>query len=207
MIRMFLSRIKLNTNLRKTQLAFASPNLFHGAVERCFNERQERNLWRIDKLSGQYHLMILSKNIPSLENLEEQFGYKGSSETKPYDGLLDRIENGQKWRFRLVANPTNSIKNNGKKKILAHVSEKYQLEWLTKKADQHGFKVDDVTVMSSGWKMFKKHGDSAQVRLKEAAFEGVLTVKDVDAFRNALMYGIGRGKVYGMGMLTVVSMN
>ena len=43
------------------------------------------------------------------------------------------------------------------------------------------------------------------VTLLQATFEGVLTVTDAAAFRNALTKGIGRAKAYGMGMLTVVS--
>ena len=62
---MFLSRIRLNTSLRKTQLAMASPNIFHGAIERAFDVKQVRNLWRIDKLMGQYFLLIVSKEKPN----------------------------------------------------------------------------------------------------------------------------------------------
>ena len=34
-------------------------------------------------------------------------------------------------------------------------------------------------------------------------YEGILTVTDAEAFRNALVKGIGREKAFGMGMLTV----
>jgi CRISPR system Cascade subunit CasE len=94
---MFLSRLKLNTNLRRTQLAMASPNKFHGAIESAFEEKQERNLWRIDKLKGQYYLMILSKVKPNFDGLIEQFGYKGEvEEVKSYDYLLNRDITGKK---------------------------------------------------------------------------------------------------------------
>lgn len=203
---MFLSRVKLDTKLRKTQLAFESPNLFHGAVETAFSERQSRNLWRIDKLRGEYYILILSEDKPRLESIIKQFGYpEVSGETKEYDVLLNRLDNDQKWRFRLVANPTRTIKNEkGERKISAHVSDKYQLEWLKQKAEKNGFEVDEAMVMSSDWKIFKKAGNKDRVRIKEASFEGMLTIKDVELFKNALIQGIGRGKVYGMGMLTIV---
>ena len=42
------------------------------------------------------------------------------------------------------------------------------------------------------------------VRLSQAAFEGVLQVKDAELFRHALIQGIGRKKAYGFGMMTVI---
>ena len=60
--------------------------------------------------------------------------------------------------------------------------------------------------MSSNWKIFKKHNEKSKVRVKEVTFEGVLHVDDVCLFKKALTEGIGRSKVYGMGMLTIVSL-
>ena len=42
------------------------------------------------------------------------------------------------------------------------------------------------------------------MRLLGVTYEGLLTVTDVQAFREALTNGIGRGKAYGMGLLTVM---
>ena len=36
-----------------------------------------------------------------------------------------------------------------------------------------------------------------------ATFEGVLEVTDPDALRRALTHGIGRGKAYGCGLMTL----
>ena len=41
------------------------------------------------------------------------------------------------------------------------------------------------------------------MQMLSVVFEGVLTVTDADAFRNALVNGIGREKAYGMGLLTI----
>jgi len=120
---MFFSRVRLNTNLRKTQLAMASPNIYHGAIERAFENKQKRNLWRVDKLRGQYYLLILSKEKPNLEVIVSQFGYKGETgEIKIYDSLINRVDEKQTWRFRLVANPTYSVKCDEKKKRKSNCS-------------------------------------------------------------------------------------
>ena len=49
---MYLSRVGLDVSRRKTQIALVSPNKIHGAVEEAFARKQDRNLWRIDRLGG-----------------------------------------------------------------------------------------------------------------------------------------------------------
>lgn len=207
---MYLSRIKLNTSLRKTMQAMAAPNIFHGAVESAETGERTRKLWRTDTLRSEHYLLILSENMIDLASVAEQFGYDGEYECKSYDGLLARLTNGSKWHFRLTANPTiqfadrNSEKGRGK--VAAHITPKFQEKWLCEKAEKNGFSLTDgeYLVTSSRWYMFKKNRDDKnRVKLLSVTFEGLLTVTDADAFRNALVNGIGREKAYGMGLLTI----
>jgi CRISPR system Cascade subunit CasE len=200
--------VKLDVTKRSTQVALISPNKIHGAVESSFKNKQTRNLWRIDTLNGAYYLLILSADIPDLSEIIQQFGYRNEKgETKDYNSLINRIEKDSLWRFRLVANPTYSSFEEGKRgKIVAHVSSKHQLEWLFNKAGQNGFSIkeDSAKVLKSEWKIFKKKNHSARIRIKETTFEGILKVEDVELMKKALLSGIGREKAYGMGMLTIV---
>ncbi len=204
---MYLSRILLNVSKRKTQIALASPNKFHGAVEEAFSERQERNLWRIDTLQGKTYLLILSSEKPDLSNIAEQFGYPDKcGESKEYDKLLRRIEKGSVWHFRLVANPTRSRwEQGGRGKVTAHITEKYQLQWLQLQSEKKGFSIfpDTVSIKSSNWKIFYKSGKKHKVRILEVTFEGQLKVEDAALFKNTLIKGVGREKAYGMGLLTI----
>lgn len=204
---MYLSRVPLDLSKRKTQIALASPNKFHGAVEGAFSDHRERKLWRIDTLRKKTYLLILSVSKPDLSGIIEQFGfYDVCGESKEYDSLLERIEEESVWHFRLVANPVHSISmENGRGKVVAHVSEKYQLEWLDSQAEKKGFYLvpDTVSIRESNWKIFNKRSSDQKVRILSVAFEGILQVKNADVFRNTLMNGIGRGKAYGMGLLTV----
>lgn len=102
---MYLSRIKLNTARTQTMRALAAPNVFHGAVESC-DESRGRKLWRVDTLGGEQYLLVLSEEQVDLTNAAEQFGYDCTYDSKPYDGLLERITSGSRWQFRLIANPT-----------------------------------------------------------------------------------------------------
>lgn len=202
---MYLSRIMLNPGLRETMKALVSPSILHGAIESSFTGERSRRLWRIDDLNGKKYILLLSEELPDLEHFSEQFGYAGAHETKNYRPLLERIQNGEKWRFRLTANPTVS-KQDGK--IMAHITPEYQKKWLSDRAEKHGFSLtagEFQTVRSEWYDFYKKNGErSARVRLLSVTFEGMLTVSDPEKFKEALCRGIGREKAYGQGMLTVV---
>ena len=145
---MYLSRILLDVTKRKTQVALGSPNKIHGAVEEAFAERQPRNLWRIDTLKGNTYLLILSAVKPDLSRIVEQFGKRHSlGESKDYEMLLNRIQEGSRWHFRLAANPVHSKKEGeGRGKLMAYVSETRQVEWLDGLARKKGFVLVPDTV-------------------------------------------------------------
>lgn len=206
---MFLSRIPLDRYNRNTLKALSSPSIFHGAVESSFTGERKRNLWRIDSLNDQLYLLILSESEPELSSLCSQFGQDGlPGEIKSYDMLIDRIKAGDKWRFRLTANPTKSVpdENNEKRgKVLAHITTEYQKKWLIDKSAKNGFFVteDSFDVVQSKWLRFYKKA-SKTVSLLSVTYEGILEVKDAELFKNALTNGIGRGKAYGMGLMTIM---
>lgn len=43
-----------------------------------------------------------------------------------------------------------------------------------------------------------------KVSIKGVTYEGILKVYDEEKFKELLVAGIGRGKAYGMGLLTIV---
>ena len=211
---MYLSRIKLDTKRRETLQALESPQLFHGAVEQSFDGSRQRNLWRTDWVGDACHLLVLSAGKPNLTRVAEQFGDVNtgiSFEAKEYYPLLERLQAGQTWKFRLRANPVHSSpsekEGDGKRgKLYAHVTQEQQKMWLMKRATSYGFSLesDQFDVVHTQWVKFRKSGDSnREVTLRTATFEGVLTITDADIFRQSLVNGIGRAKAYGCGLLTI----
>ena len=66
-------------------------------------------------------------------------------------------------------------------------------------------KEGEFVAVQEQWYKFRKLQEGGRpVSLLSVTFEGMLTVTDVELFRRALTEGIGRGKAYGMGMLTVM---
>lgn len=207
---MYLSRILLDIRNRKTMLALASPNLFHGAIESSVPGERCRKLWRIDALNGNLYLLILCDKQADWGKVQSQFGNpEHAAETKDYTPLLERIADGSKWRFRLRANPTVARKTPGsdkRGKVLAHITTAHQMQWLSDQAKKNGFSLapDEFTVTESKWYTFRKN-NKQNVRLLAVTYEGILTITDAELFRKALVSGIGREKAYGMGMLTVTT--
>ena len=205
---MYLSRIPLDLTKRKTLYALSSPSIFHGAIESSFVGQRKRNLWRVDELEHRQYLLLLSEERPDLSSLEEQFSpEEANGVTKDYSPFLSRIERNSMWRFRLCANPTHSVMQDGKRgKKLAYTVETEQLSWLQRQAEKNGFLVTESSarVTRKQWYQFNKGNAKRRVRMLLVTYDGVLKVTDRDLFIQALISGIGREKAYGAGLLTLM---
>ncbi|MFA5625484.1 MAG: type I-E CRISPR-associated protein Cas6/Cse3/CasE [Bradymonadales bacterium] len=211
---MYLSRIPLNTRLRNTMAALASPNIIHGCVEDALDRQDSRTLWRIDKLQGNSYLLILSQEKPNLLHIAAQFGDKGEPGLcRPYDKFVSSLEQGQRCLFRLTANPIYSQPSNTRDRgrVSACVTVARQRDWLLKRAEAAGFELapEAFEVVDRQWKRFYRSASKErgkQVTLSTASYEGELRITDVEAFRRVLCEGLGRARAYGCGLLTVIKL-
>jgi CRISPR system Cascade subunit CasE len=87
--------------------------------------------------------------------------------------------------------------------------EESRLGWLTRKAATAGFElvevqgVDVVDAMQREPNVVRGRREGGVVTIEGVLFEGRLRVVDAQAFRAALVEGIGRGRAYGFGLLSV----
>lgn len=79
------------------------------------------------------------------------------------------------------------------------------------RAQRNGFEVladgegvPRLLVSNSGKASFSKGAQGRRITLARAQYDGVLRVTDADALRRALICGIGHGKAFGCGLLTLV---
>lgn len=209
---MFLTRFRLNTPRRGAQKLVASPHAMHAAVLAGFpGTTSERVLWRLDPTPHGEQVLIVSRAQPDLTHLVEQAGWPTAEtwETRAYDPLLSRIATGQRYAFRLRANPAHSLppapgEKRGKR--VAHVTPQRQTEWLIRQAAKHGFAVGSAAEPSFGVSRSETlafRREAKQVTLKVAVFDGTLEVTDPSLFAQALVAGIGPAKGYGCGLLTI----
>jgi CRISPR system Cascade subunit CasE len=219
---MYLTRFDVNPARRGAQRLLGSPQAMHAAVLASFppegstvrpQEDVARVLWRVDRTGKTAaQLYIASPTTPDLTHLVEQAGWPTTQtwQTRDYSALLDRLEEGQQWGFRLKANPVHGVRiREGKRtQPLGHVTVTQQENWLTTRAEKHGFALSkgaegapQVIVHSRETVRFLRQG--ATVTLTTATYDGILTVVDAGALRTALVAGMGRGKGYGCGLLTL----
>lgn len=226
---MFISRMALNPARIEARRLIASPYRLHAAVEQAFPPEVDRQndegriLWRLDasqSAADSVWLYIVSPARPDLTHVVERAGwpavYANGWETKDYAPLLDRIESGQTWRFRLKANPVRKVAcDKGRVPddrvvgtLRGHVTVAQQMEWLVSRSIAHGFAIVENGEMGPVVSISQRHKEEFQrgderVTLSTARFDGILNVVDAEAFRHALCHGIGRAKGFGCGLLTV----
>ncbi|GAA3854087.1 type I-E CRISPR-associated protein Cas6/Cse3/CasE [Saccharothrix violaceirubra] len=215
---MHLTRFEINPARRAARAMLASPQKIHGAVMAAFpgslpTAEDGRVLWRVDRHQHRVLLYLVSPHRPDLTHLVEQVGWPTTSgwDTRDYGALLDTLDVGQQWAFRLRANPAQSRRKDAtstKSQRFGHVTVSQQTQWLLDRAERHGFVVPhgeqdepDVAVRDRDLSTFARQG--RDVTLATAVFEGILRITDPVALRAALINGIGPAKGYGCGLLTL----
>ncbi len=170
-------------------------------------------LWRYDRPVPPT-LLVQSSVPPDHGALSERLA--GSRiETKRIGEILQKaISPGRVLSFRLVANPTRKIdtksgpegrRRHGRRVPLRRDPDR--LAWLDRRFGASGARpvvtdgVADVRIGAST--TFRGRRDGRDVTVEGVDFEGRLVVDDTGRFLEALRSGIGPGKAYGMGLLTV----
>lgn len=220
---MYLSRIEVNRHRRETLRALASPQILHAALEASFpaasdaaagaGDDARKLLWRMDTLKNSLYILVQSVRRPDFTHIVQQFGWPEAGqtwETREYGAFLDSLAEGQKWRFRLRANPVHSVggeKETGKRgEVKAHVTVEQQRKWLLDKSAVLGVSIAEaeIDVVHRETLRFKRTPQAnSLVTLSRATFEGMLTVADTALLTAAMRAGIGRAKAYGCGLLTL----
>jgi CRISPR system Cascade subunit CasE len=188
-------------------------------------------LFRLDRQrDGRLLLLVQSNDKPAWHRLppgvlirpdalEESFE---NPAVKDLEAQLAGLHEGQILRFRLRANPTKKVdtktgpdgkRRNGRR--VALTSEADRLIWLKRKAEQHGFElgsvsqsgnVPDVIDVSEGRSVGSRQNapeGQGRVTFGSCVFEGTLRVKRLADFKTAVVSGIGSGKAFGFGLLSV----
>ena len=220
---MFLHRIHLDPHSREARRDLADPYQLHATLCRAFSSPERKCpegeiLWRLEPETGSDGypwVLVQSRTIPDWTGI----GVKGwlAKADPPVDLKerlkLDALSIGQRFRFRLRANPC--VTRNGKRLGLFQLVE--QEQWMKRKGLLHGFAVQqmpsfdlsetgqervDVRVSQEQMLSGTQHNGNA-IRVFSVLYDGVITVTNADAFVKVLHTGIGHGKALGLGLLSV----
>ena len=158
-------------------------------------------LTRLDDTGNGFRLLILSAADPAKPDWCPDHGWQSK-------GVGENFLTHPRYRFSLLANPTRKLaaprdaegKRRNAKRIPISKREDL-LDWLERKATQHGFSVtpEEIRTIPQPRQSFIKAGQAGLHTATE--FTGILTVTDPQLLRQAFANGIGSAKAFGFGML------
>lgn len=190
-------------------------------------------LFRLDdRPQGDLVLLVQSRTQPDWSRLPDSYlavvdPFAGAVEPNPavreighqYADFPADLQLG----FRLRANPTRKINTktggdgkprNGRR--VPVIGDKKLLAWLDRKAQQHGFSVIGAQigiglnpveqVRTSHEGRVRGNNDGRPLTFQGVTFEGALRIEDAKRFHAALAGGIGSGKAFGFGLLSIAKL-
>jgi CRISPR system Cascade subunit CasE len=224
---MWLSRLILDPRSRAVRRDLSDCHQLHRTLLGAFPSVQvpepRREIGLLHRLEqdriGNPVLLVQSLLEPNWSNLPADYCSRGRADENPglkaMGHILDAVRTGSRFRFRLVANPTRRITRDNVhgRASSARVELRTEQEWygwMLRQADAHGFGLEDLSTapglqnligVNAGRLQGKRNGES--VTLFAIQFDGVLEVANAELFRVAIRSGIGPGKSYGCGLITI----
>lgn len=206
---LYLSRLTLNPRSRQAQSELRDPYEMHRTLSKAFGEGDDvqaaaRCLFRVEESPrGDLTVLVQSRTEPAWDCLTAPPDYlRGSPQVKPFAPTLRA---GQTLAFRLRANPTQrqSAKPEGRRlgNRVGLYTDEARLAWLSRKASESGFALCSVTQAGEAPSECRARGRF--VVFSAARFEGILRVTDPERLLSAVGGGIGAGKGFGFGLLSL----
>jgi len=226
-MRMYLSRLVLNYRDRAVRRDLADCQQMHRTIMSAFGEVSSGNgprsclgvLYRIESARGRPAVWVLVQSVEEPDWSGFPPGYlMAVPQCRRVDPVYSRIEAGMSFRFRLRANPTRKVdtktrpdgrRRHGRRVVIT--AEEDLLAWLERKATAGGFEVlpcgsgggiPDVRVQKESM-MTRASSREKPLTFGSVVFEGRLRVTDRERFLQTLEQGIGTGKAYGFGLLSL----
>ena len=224
---MHLSRLLLNPQHAEARRDLASPYQLHKTLATAFSDapegihRQTHGvLFRVEEAGpGGVPVLVQSTSEPDWQRLPPGYALRldGPKAFEP------TFREGQRLRFRLVANPVRRVRIDGKEHprrcALVHPRAKEgvemgYLDWLerqgreaTEEREAAGFTIVEVADVPFRLDRKRRVGteEIAKSRIPHfgVRFDGVLTVTDPDKLAVAMRKGIGPAKAFGFGLLSL----
>lgn len=231
---LYLSRLKLRAMSREAQRDLANCDSMHRRLLMAFPDQPEITtareqfgaLYRIEPAREGVDVLVQSQSLPDWSRLPEDYLREPTSPPKRVDEAYGAIQPGQTLLFRLRANPTKRLSDRGQThpeqwrgKRVELRTEQDLLAWLARKAEASGFQllavraspdvpatsaVPDVRATQTAGRVTGRR-EGRQLTFGSVVFEGRLRVTDAPAFREALVSGLGSGKAFGFGLLSVAA--
>jgi CRISPR system Cascade subunit CasE len=212
----WLARLALDTSRTDVREELRNAVAMHRRVMSLFPDLPELDearrhfgvLHRVERAEQQAVLMVQSNREATPERLPN--GYAVNSASRTIDPLLNALAHGRRLHYRCDANPirrpgriTRELYKNLPPVVALH--GRHADDWWHRRAGLAGLKIHthlshplDAAVGRRG-----KGSGALKVRHHRVRFEGTAEIVDPDALRAAMTGGIGKGRAYGCGLLTI----
>jgi CRISPR system Cascade subunit CasE len=224
---MFLSKVTLNTRHRTTYNLLADLYAQHRFVMSAFpdlrgSERQSEGsqsqqgvLYRLDTMKQSDEIFFLVQSMVAPEWGKAEALHRATICSAVFREWNPTFMQGARYRFRLRANPSvcrvnrdEAGKRNPKREGL--FTEEAQRDWLIRTAERCGFGVQSEAVvitpkgkLEGAMPQNEGKRQTNMVTCFTVDFDGALFVKDAERFAVSLREGVGRGKAWGCGLLSL----
>jgi CRISPR system Cascade subunit CasE len=206
---MYLSKLVLNDRDRTVQRDLSNAHTLHQRIMQAFPDEKldhARADWNVlfRQEPDSEVILVQSHLEPNWTHLPP--GYLSDRtdkplHVKPFDLEVSQLPPGRILQFRLKANPSKRDKATGKTIGLFRQAD--QLTWLARQAERCGFTVHGVDVIPTPDVFGNKAKGTAPIRIFTVLYQGILQVTEASLLLTALQQGIGRGKSYGCGLLSI----
>lgn len=203
---MFLNKLTLDPAHPLARRDLSNCYEMHRTLARAYAPNPEtpphRFLWRLEHspvASPSAILLVQSDFAADWSALDKLPEYaREILDNKPVN-LEKLIRDGGRCRFRLLANPT--VTRDGKRHGLAKEDE--QCTWLERQGKRCGFEVLGCVRASNARVQARQGRHGRPITLQTALFEGMLAVTDGETLSVSVRQGIGHGKAWGLGLLSL----
>ncbi len=218
---MYLTKMILNPLNKDARRDAAYPYELHRTLARAHGWNDDSRpafLFRLEQPDYKHgSITVISQAslaAPRIDPMLES-GYLLAGETKfiEDDFLRSSLKQGAGFFFRLKAN--TSVKREGHKYAID--TEEGRFAWLMKKAAANGFRVlnaNAAKVTIGSLNMTRSFKGKSMDEIEKHSlfhvgciFDGILSVEDSGLFAKAVTNGIGQGKAFGFGLLSIKPMN
>jgi CRISPR system Cascade subunit CasE len=211
---MYLSRIALNDRDRKVRHDLSNIHNLHRSIMQAFpdieppsdeGQKRVRADWQIlFRLEPDSNVLLVQSELePDWGKLPSS--YFSQQQCKLFQPEIEQFPIDRLLRFRLKANPSKRDKETRKTVGLYYQPD--QEAWFRRQAAQNGFSVEGLDIAPAANLWGEKAKGQSPIKIHTALFQGVLKVQDPALFVKGVRQGIGKGKSYGCGLLSVQRLN
>ena len=201
-----LSILTLNPKSRQCRNDMRNAQALHRRVMGLFPHTpsvQARHefgvLWRIEPTETPT-LLLQSLLTPDFGALP---GGYASHEHKNIDSHLGALTDGQIVRYRVTLNPVKSSRLGGRNSQTTIPFAEQPRWWKTRSETIGLVLLDSPALIGQPAMDLRRNGTGSRLPIYSTRVDGVAEIIDANNLRNAITSGVGRGKAWGCGLLTV----